>query len=56
MITQGDGLFSKRMTMGLCPSCQTALANIKKETHRVEYKCGTCKLRIYDAKQEPKDS
>ncbi len=56
MIEKGDGLFSKRMTMGLCPSCQTALDNVKEDQSRVEYTCRVCKLRIYYAKQEPKDS
>ena len=56
MIEKGDGTFSDRMLLGLRPRCMTALNRVREESHKTEYKCDVCKLRIYDVKEKPRES
>ena len=56
MIEKGDGTFAMRMALGLCPRCQTALICTRNESHVTEYECKSCKLRIYDVKEKPRES
>lgn len=56
MIEQGDGTFATRMALGLCPRCQTSLTLVRNESHVTEYECKSCKLRINDVKEKPRES